>query len=234
MALREVVLDTETTGLSVASGHRIIEIGAVELIDKVPTGKKFRSYLNPQRSISDGAYRVHGISAEFLQNKPLFADVADELANFIGESHLVIHNAPFDMNFLNNEFLLVERKQIPFERAIDTLVIAKKLYPGCKVSLDALCKRFKIDLSHRSFHGALKDAELLAMVYMEMVGREQTSLSLTETRSLIIDKAVVFEAGSNILVRPSLKEEAAHEALIKSISNALWIKLGGIKTRVGN
>jgi DNA polymerase-3 subunit epsilon len=225
MSLREIVLDTETTGLSVASGHRVIEIGAVELIDKVPTGRKFRSYLNPQRSISEGAYRVHGISAEFLQNKPLFIDVADELENFIGDSHLVIHNAPFDMSFLNNEFLLIGRKQIPFERAIDTLVIAKKLYPGFKASLDALCKRFKIDLSNRSFHGALKDAELLALVYMEMVGREQTSLSMHENKGLISDKTSVLATGSRIVITPSKNEAQAHAILIESIRNSLWQKL---------
>jgi DNA polymerase-3 subunit epsilon len=226
MSFREIVLDTETTGLSVASGHRIIEIGAVELIDKTPTGKKFRSYVNPQRSISEGAYRVHGISTEFLQNKPLFVDIAEELEKFIGDAHLVIHNAPFDMNFLNNEFLLVGRNQIPFERAIDTLVIAKKLYPGSKVSLDALCKRFKIDLSNRTLHGALKDAELLVLVYIEMVGREQTSLSLKDAQLISTDKKNNLHTalGNFILVKPSEQEAKSHEELLKYLGNSLWKK----------
>jgi DNA polymerase-3 subunit epsilon len=226
MSFREIVLDTETTGLSVASGHRIIEIGAVELIDKVPTGRKFRTYVNPRRNISEGAYRVHGISTDFLQGKPLFEDIAEELEKFIGDSHLVIHNAPFDMNFLNNEFFLVGRKQIPFERAIDTLVIAKKLYPGAKVSLDALCKRFKIDLSNRTFHGALKDAELLVLVYMEMVGREQTSLSIKENQFLSIERTGGPLSASNnfVVVHPSKEEMQSHEELLKHLANSLWKK----------
>ncbi len=226
MSFREIVLDTETTGLSVASGHRIIEIGAVELINKVPTGRKFRTYLNPQRAISEGAYRVHGISLDFLRNKPLFGDIAEELENFIGDAHLVIHNAPFDMNFLNNEFLLVGRKQIPFERAIDTLVIAKKLYPGAKVSLDALCKRFKIDLSNRTFHGALKDAELLVLVYMEMVGREQTSLLIKENHFVSTEQIgnQLAASGNFIVINPSKEEMQSHEELLQHLGNSLWKK----------
>lgn len=221
MAVREIVLDTETTGISVASGHRIIEVGAVELIDKTPTGKKFCSYVNPQRSISEGAYRVHGISTDFLHNKPLFSEIAEELETFIGDSNLVIHNAVFDINFLNNELLLAGRKQIAFERAIDTLIIAKRLYPGVKVSLDALCKRFKIDLSHRSFHGALKDAELLALVYIEMVGREQTSLLLQDHQVAIQERSVGLPSAA--IVMPSKEEEKAHEDLLSSsIKNPLW------------
>lgn len=164
--IREIVLDTETTGLEPSFGHRVIEIGAVELIDKVITGKKFHTYLNPKRTVPEDSYRIHGISTHFLKDKPLFEYVADDFLNFVGNSKLIIHNAAFDIKFLNHELSLVSRPIFDFSIAIDTLKIAREKFPGQKSSLDALCKRYKVDNSHRVFHGALKDAQLLAKVYL--------------------------------------------------------------------
>lgn len=224
--VREVVLDTETTGLSTELGHRIIEIGAVELVDKIPTGRKFHSYLNPRRAISEGAYRVHGISAEFLEDKPLFSQVVGELLDFLQDSSLVIHNAPFDMRFLNYELSIVGNELISHGRAIDTLHIARKLFPGSKVSLDALCRRFKIDLSQRVLHGALKDAELLMLVYIEMVGREQISLSFEAAKDLQEGKRRLQESSGRSLsmVNVSRAEQEAHDAFVSSMPNPLWLR----------
>ncbi len=200
--LREVVLDTETTGLSIRNGDKIIEIGAIELKDKFITGKKFQCYVNPQREVSQEAYGIHGISTEFLKNKSLFADIAESLLDFIGEDTLIMHNANFDVKFLNHELELIQKPLIKSKQVIDTLPMARKLFPGSRVSLDALCKRFKIsfiaseldeilqkdtiDLSklnasmsihtnlyNRGFHGALKDALLLAYVYINLTDLKQ-------------------------------------------------------------
>jgi DNA polymerase III subunit epsilon len=232
MRNREIVLDTETTGLSSEFGHRVIEIGAVELIDKVPTGRKFHSYLNPMRSVSEGAYKVHGISEEFLLDKPQFLHIAEEFLEFIQDSSLVIHNAPFDMKFLNYELSIVGMNSISHDRAIDTLSIARKLFPGSKVSLDALCRRFKIDLSQRVLHGALKDAELLMLVYIEMVGKEQISLSfeaakgLQEARKRLgLNGDGVEKQGSFCVVKPSNNELKSHSALLAKIPNSIWSRL---------
>jgi len=176
--MREIVLDTETTGLDPADGHRIIEIGCIELMDHLPTGKNYQVYLNPERAIPIEAQRVHGITDEFLSDKPLFATIADELMEFLGDAPLVIHNAGFDLKFLNSEFHRITRPPIPFARAIDTIEIAKAKIPGARYSLDELCKRFNIDLSVRTKHGALLDAELTARVYLELVGGRQTWLKL--------------------------------------------------------
>jgi DNA polymerase III subunit epsilon len=176
--MREIVLDTETTGLDPADGHRIIEIGCVELMDHLPTGKNYQVYLNPERLIPIEAQRVHGITDEFLSDKPLFPAIADELMEFLGDAPLVIHNAGFDLKFLNAEFQRCTRAPIPYARAIDTIEIAKSKIPGARYSLDELCKRFNIDLSSRTKHGALLDAELTARVYLELVGGRQTRLKL--------------------------------------------------------
>jgi DNA polymerase III subunit epsilon len=175
--MREIVLDTETTGLDPADGHRVIEIGCVELEDHLPTGRNFQRYLNPEREVGDSE-RVHGIADGFLADKPLFADVAQEFLDFIGDAPLVIHNAGFDLKFLNSEMHRLSRPPIPFARAIDTIEIAKAKIPGARYSLDELCKRFAIDLSGRAKHGALLDAELTARVYLELVGGRQTRLKL--------------------------------------------------------
>jgi DNA polymerase III subunit epsilon len=177
--MREIVLDTETTGLDPDAGHRVIEIGCVELIDHFPTGKSFQRYLNPERDMPPDAQRIHGITSEFLSDKPLFAHVVVEFLEFIGDAPLVIHNASFDLKFLNAELTRVKRGPLELARAIDTVDIARNKFPGARVSLDELCKRFSIDLSGRSLHGALLDAELTAQVYIELTGGRQKKLLLS-------------------------------------------------------
>ena len=167
--MREIVLDTETTGLDPSSGDRIVEIGAVELFNHIPTGKTYHQYINPQRDMPEGAFAVHGLSAEFLSDKPLFADVAQAFLDFIGDSKLVIHNASFDMKFINAELKWVDRPELPWSQALDTLAIARKKFPGAQNSLDALCRRFGIQ-TKRELHGALLDSEILAEVYLELIG----------------------------------------------------------------
>lgn len=179
--MREVVLDTETTGLDPADSHRIIEIGCVELMDHFPTGRTYQCYLNPERDMPAEAERVHGISGAFLADKPLFREVATELVAFLGDAPLVIHNAAFDLKFLNAEFARIGGEPIPPARAIDTVDIAKMKFPGARYSLDELCKRFAIDLSSRSKHGALLDADLLAQVYLELIGGRQKNFVLAPT-----------------------------------------------------
>jgi len=179
--LRQIVLDTETTGLEVSHGHRVIEIGGVEMIDRRLTGRHFHQYLNPERDIDDGALEVHGITHEFLQDKPVFADIATEFFEFIEGAELIIHNAPFDLGFLDHELSLLSdapRQIADISGVLDTLVLARELHPGQRNSLDALCKRYEVDDSTRTLHGALLDAELLADVYLAMTGG-QTDLGLS-------------------------------------------------------
>jgi DNA polymerase-3 subunit epsilon len=176
--MREIVLDTETTGFDPSDGHRMVEIGCVELMDHFPTGKTFQRYLNPERSVPVETQRVHGLNDEFLADKPLFASIADELLEFLGDAPLVIHNASFDLKFLNAELHRLSRAPIHISRAVDTIEIAKSKIPGARYSLDELCKRFGIDLSARTKHGALLDAELTAQVYLELVGGRQKRLLL--------------------------------------------------------
>lgn len=176
--MREIVLDTETTGLSPQDGHRLVEIGCLELFNHVATGKFFHAYIDPERDMPDGAFQVHGLSTEFLRGKPKFAEVADEFLAFIGDDPLVIHNAGFDMNFINWELKASGRPALPMARAIDTLDIARKKFPGAQNSLDALCRRFNVDNSGRTKHGALLDSELLAEVYLELMGGRQPGLVL--------------------------------------------------------
>lgn len=176
--MREIVFDTETTGFEPGDGHRIVEIGCVELIDHFPTDRTLQLYLNPERDVPIESQRVHGLSAEFLADKPLFADVADKFLAFLGDSPLVIHNASFDIKFINAELKRVGKDPIPLARAIDTIEIAKRKFPGARYSLDELCKRFGIDLTVRTKHGALLDAQLTAEVYLELVGGRQKGLML--------------------------------------------------------
>jgi len=176
--MRQVVLDTETTGFEPADGHRIVEIGCVELFDHLPTGRTWRAYLNPERLVPPETTRIHGLTDEFLADKPKFVEVAEEFLEFIGDAALVIHNASFDLKFVNSELHRVGKSPIPHARAIDTIEIAKSKLPGARYSLDELCKRFAIDLSARTKHGALLDAELTAQVYLELVGGRQRKLSL--------------------------------------------------------
>jgi DNA polymerase-3 subunit epsilon len=176
--MREIVFDTETTGFEPGDGHRIVEIGCVELIDHFPSGKSFQAYLNPERDVPIESQRVHGLSDEFLRDKPVFAHVVEDFLAFIGDAPLVIHNAGFDIKFINAELARTGHDPIPLARAIDTIEIAKRKVPGARYSLDELCKRFGVDLSARAKHGALLDADLTAQIYLELIGGRQRGLAL--------------------------------------------------------
>ncbi|HEY2011075.1 MAG TPA: DNA polymerase III subunit epsilon [Rhizomicrobium sp.] len=176
--MREIVFDTETTGFEPGDGHRIVEIGCVELMDHFPTGRTLQFYLNPERDVPIESQRVHGLSAEFLADKPMFAHIVEEFLEFLGDAPLVIHNASFDIKFINAELKRTGHKSIPLARAVDTIEIAKRKFPGARYSLDELCKRFAIDLSVRTKHGALLDAQLTAEVYLELIGGRQRGLML--------------------------------------------------------
>lgn len=224
--MREIALDTETTGLDPNTGHRIVEIGCVEMVNRVTTGEVFHVYLNPQRDMPEEAFKVHGLSSEFLSDKPLFADVVDDFLNFIQDSPLVIHNAQFDMKFINYELKKCGKEEIPLSRSIDTVLIARKKFPGSPANLDALCKRFNIDLSARTLHGALLDAELLADVYLELHGGRQSALSLKAQveEQIAVANTVRPEKLEMREFPPSEEEIAAHMGFLKKISNALWTK----------
>jgi DNA polymerase-3 subunit epsilon len=217
MHIREIILDTETTGLNPREGHRIVEIGALEMVNKVLTGRSFHHYINPERSMPAEAYRIHGISEEFLQDKPVFAEIAQDFLDFIEGGILVIHNAPFDTKFLNHELTLLKKPQLELSEVIDTLIMARRTFPGARASLDALCKRFKIDNSTRQLHGALLDAELLAEVYVELTGGRQSSFSLRgkELETRAEEQMAASSSGNKIIVRPTGAEEQAHEEFLK-------------------
>lgn len=225
---REIVLDTETTGLSPRDGHRIVEIGAVELINHMPSGETFHVYLDPQRDMPREAEAVHGLSAAFLKGKSLFGDKADEFLTFIADSTLVIHNASFDMTFINAELNAVGKPAIAMTQVIDTLAIAKQKFPMASNSLDALCKRFGIDLSKRTKHGALLDSELLADVYLELIGGRQTALGLAATgqqkkTSFAPTQHSARARPAPLQSRLSQEERAAHAALVKILGEkTLW------------
>ncbi len=219
--MREIVLDTETTGLDPGQGHRVIEIGCVELLNHVPTGRTFHTYVNPERAVPTDAFAVHGLSDAFLRDKPIFAAVADGFLVFLGDSPLVIHNAAFDLGFLNAELVRLSRPPLPAGRAIDTVQLARRAFPGAPANLDALCKRFRIDVSERATHGALKDAKLLAMVYLELKGGRQPGLQLVSTRALAGTPSAPA-ARTPRLIAPTADEHAAHAAFIEGLPDALW------------
>ncbi len=220
--MREIALDTETTGLDPKSGHRIVEIGCTELHRHMPTGASFHKYLNPERAMPDEAYRIHGLSDAFLAGKPLFSEIIDEFLEFIGDDPLVIHNAKFDMGFINAELTRLDRPTLPLSRAIDTVTLARRRFPGAQVSLDALCRRFEIDLSARTKHGALLDAELLSDVYLELCGGRQPDLALAwQSRG---DSHAPVERPSRP-ARPhqaTPAELAAHAALVAELTDPIW------------
>ncbi len=228
--MREIVLDTETTGLDPLTGHRIVEIGCIELQNHLATGTAFHRYVNPERDMPAGAFEIHGLSAEFLAQHPPFAALADELMAFIGDAPLIIHNAEFDMRFLNAELTRLGREGLKMDRAIDTVRLARTKFPGAQVNLDALCRRFGIDNSARTKHGALLDAELLAEVYLELIGGRQPDLSLGAASS----ERAAGTAASSMARRasrpprphiPSAEEEALHRAFVEGqIKDALWLK----------
>jgi DNA polymerase-3 subunit epsilon len=227
--MREVVLDTETTGLEPAEGHRIIEIGCVELHDHFPTGRTFQAYLNPERLVPADSQRIHGLTDAFLADKPRFAAIADELFEFLGDAPLVIHNASFDLKFLNSELRRLERSPIALARAIDTIEIAKTKLPGARYSLDELCKRFGVDLSVRTKHGALLDAELTAQIYLELVGGRQRRLVLAPVDNVGPEgEAMEYRAARvrpvPLAARITPAERAAHEAFVARElgADALW------------
>ena len=224
--MREIALDTETTGLDPKAGHRLVEIGCVEMIGRMRTGRSFHVYLNPERDMPKEAEHIHGLSSEFLSDKPLFKDVADEFLAFIGEDPLVIHNAEFDMKFINHELSMLHRFALPMAQSIDTVVMARRKFPGQPANLDALCRRFNIDLSARTKHGALLDAELLADVYLELTGGRQASMELAAEASRTTEVTVEYDV-IEIPARyfsPSEEELTAHEAFLEGIKEPLWKK----------
>jgi len=219
--MREIVLDTETTGLKPAEGDRVIEIGCIELRDHVPTGRHFQRYLNPERDMPADAFAVHGLTAEFLKDHPTFAAMVDAFLEFIADAPLVVHNAAFDIGFLNAEFERLGRPALPLSRCIDTILLARQKFPGARVSLDALMDRFGIDSAARVKHGALVDAKLLAEVYLELVGGRQTDLSLTIERSRALG-GTERAARPRRAHAPSAAELAAHEAFLARIKAPIW------------
>ena len=235
--MRELVLDTETTGLYPQNGDRIVEIGIVELSNHIKTGKYFHYYINPERESDVKAERIHGLSREFLSDKLKFSDIAKELIKFISDSTIIIHNAKFDKSFLNSELKRCELDNLNNDNILDTLILAKEKYPGQSVSLDSLCRRFGIDITNRKVHGALLDAELLSLVYLELIGGIQTKLKFDNDVNIILDniseninlnenyKNKQFIEMKNI----SLNEEdhRKHKKFIETIPNSVWSKIIG-------
>ncbi|MEZ0226934.1 MAG: DNA polymerase III subunit epsilon [Alphaproteobacteria bacterium] len=232
--MREIILDTETTGFEPGDGHRLVEIGCLELMNHLPTGRHFQCYLNPQRDVPADASRIHGLTTEFLKDKPLFTEKVDEFIEFIGDAVLVIHNAEFDMKFINAELKAAGFKPLQMSRVIDTLPMARQKFPGQPANLDALCRRFKVDNSERKLHGALLDAELLSEVYLELMGGRQHGLGLAS------EAAVAGSIQLNAKIRrqkrpyrtfPASNDEAkAHDDFVSKIKNSLWSLLAPKKS----
>jgi DNA polymerase-3 subunit epsilon len=225
--MREIVLDTETTGLDPYQGHRMVEIGCIELVNRIPSGQSFHRYFNPERDMPAEAFAVHGLSEDFLRDKPFFGEIAEELLAFIGDAPLVAHNAMFDLGFLNAELERAGRPMVPRERLVDTLLLARRKHPGGPNRLDDLCARYGVDNSRRTKHGALLDAEILAEVYLELIDARQAQLILVEAGTT----GMAVEAGAvRILVRPqplpsrlTLVEHEAHMAFVATLGeHAIW------------
>ena len=210
----EIVLDTETTGLSVAKGHRIVEIGCIELKNQIPTNKTFHCYLNPQRKVSEDAIKVHGYTDEFLADKKIFSDVANDFLQFIQNKKLIIHNAEFDISHINNELKLIGKPTISKDNVIDTLDIAREKFPGSSISLDALCKRFRIDNSRREFHTALIDCELLSKVYVNLIDQKEPRLNFLSEESNKLNNSKKIDYYKKI-VQPSKGELESHKIFMK-------------------
>ena len=227
--MREIVMDTETTGLDPQSGDRIVEIGGVELVNHLPTGRTYHQYINPERAMPKEAFEIHGLGDDFLRDYPVFSRIADEFLDFIGDAKLVIHNASFDMMFLNAELGWLGRPPLPMNQAIDTLEIARRKFPGAQASLDALCKRFGVDNSAREKHGALLDSEILAEVYLELLGGRQQGLTLAvgnRREGQTIQKNWTPPPRPRALLpRITEEERAAHEAFVSELGdNAIWTR----------
>lgn len=229
--MREIVLDTETTGLDPFAGDRIVEIGCIELVNHLPTGRTYHQYINPQRSLSEEVVAVHGLTEEFLSDKPVFKEIADDFLAFVGtDSKLVIHNAPFDMKFLNAELSWANKELLSFDRVIDTLVMARQKFPGSRVNLNELCKRFNVDNTARTLHGALLDSELLAEVYLELIGGREPGLVLDKMSAPVVNevkqnethsfaKKEFYAPRSFVLDKD---EEQQHIEFVRQIKNNIW------------
>ena len=228
--MREISFDTETTGLNPRGGDRLVEIGGVELINHIPTGNVYHVYINPERDMPEEAFRVHGLSEEFLGGYPVFREIADAFVDFIGDSPMVIHNAGFDMKFINAELEWLKKSVYPMSRAVDTLMMARQRFPGAQVSLDALCRRFEIDNSSRTFHGALLDSELLAEVYLELTGGRQPGFELAGNGAqggvggMAARKERPFREPRPHA--PSEAELAAHREFMTQIKDPIWDRTG--------
>lgn len=222
--IREIVLDTETTGLDPRSGHRIVEIGCVALLNHIPSGEVYHAYVNPERDMPEEAFQVHGLSEEFLQAQPLFAAIADDFLAFIGDSPLIIHNASFDLGFINAELERLNLDSIDRARAIDTVELARKKFPGSPANLDALCRRFEIDISDRQLHGALKDSRLLAGVYLELIGGRQVGLDLAVNAdghgTMVVEASQRARAPRAHSASPD--EQKAHAQFIATLKDPIW------------
>ena len=215
----EVILDTETTGLSIADNHKIVEIGCVELNNQIPTNNTFHEYINPQREVSEDAYKVHGYSNKFLSDKKIFSEIAEDFLNFIGDKIIIIHNAPFDLSFLNYELKIINKKPINIKNVIDTLEIARSKYPGSQNSLDALCKRFNIDNSKREKHNALIDCHLLKEIYVNLVDQKEPKLKLESSEiinSKLIDNISKKDNIIRKIIKPTNDELKLHQKYLKS------------------
>ena len=234
--MREIVLDTETTGLDVNNGDRIVEIGIVELENHVQTGTCFHYYLNPERDSGVQALQIHGLTTEFLKDKPKFIDIADQFIDFVSDSKIIIHNAPFDVGFINAELKKCEKKELDENSIIDSLLLAKKHFLGQSVSLDSLCRKFDIDISDREIHGALKDAKLLAHVYLELIGGKQTKLEFDMESTTSDFNHETFHANIKGLYKKrkkrafkntflNISDNELHKKSIKEIPNSIWEKL---------
>ncbi|MEM9239779.1 MAG: DNA polymerase III subunit epsilon [Pseudomonadota bacterium] len=229
--MREIVMDTETTGLDPDKGDRIVEIGGVELLNHMPTGRTYHQYINPERAMSQEAFEVHGLGDEFLSDKPVFKSIAQEFLEFVGDAKLVIHNASFDMKFINAELGWLGLKPLPYDQAIDTLDIARRKFPGSPASLDALCRRFSIDNSARTLHGALLDSEILAEVYLELIGGRQPDFGLSSNATGSPGQAQAehewraMKRPNPLPSRITADEKAAHAAFVEKLGeDALWLK----------
>jgi DNA polymerase-3 subunit epsilon len=229
--LREIVLDTETTGLDAANGDRLIEIGCIEIVNRIPTGREFHRYLNPERDIHPDAVAVHGLRPEFLQDKPRFAEVADDFLAFLADAPIVAHNASFDLGFINAELARLSRPTLAADRAVDTLALARRRHPAGPNTLDALCKRYGIDLSQRTKHGALLDSMLLAGVYVELLGERQAALVFGGAGAQGLARASVGQTLQRPTPLPPLlsaEEEIAHREFVKTLgAHAVWVQYLG-------
>jgi DNA polymerase-3 subunit epsilon len=224
--MREIVLDTETTGLDPNDGHRLVEIGCVEIANGLPTGATWHRYFNPQRDVPQDAFDVHGLSRDFLSDKPLFEQLADEFLAFLGDAKLVIHNAGFDLRFLNAELARLNRPHLAMDRVVDTLALARRRHPGARVSLDDLCQRYGIDNAKRVKHGALIDAEILAEIYVELTGGRQAQLGLVGAVAVAALASDIAELGARpapLASRLTAKDVAAHEAFLATLGETpVW------------